>query len=63
MFLCITLYFFILYICSAYNQDSFVECKKCGKYPLGVGYDKGKYHAALNVDGKTVKLGIYNTPR
>ena len=40
-----------------------VNCrKKRGKYPLGVSYDKGKYRAALNVDGKMVKLGVYNTP-
>lgn len=33
-----------------------------GKYPLGVSYDKGKYRAALSVDGKNVKLGCFNTP-
>lgn len=37
--------------------------RKRGKYPVGVSFDKGKYRAALNVDGKTVKLGVYNTPK
>ena len=37
--------------------------RKRGKYPLGVNYEKakGKYRAALNVDGKTVKLGHFDT--
>lgn len=37
--------------------------RKRGKYPLGVNYEKakGKYRAALNVDGRTIKLGHYNT--
>ena len=40
-----------------------LNCKrKRGKYPVGVSFDKGKYRAALNVDGKAVKLGVYNTP-
>ena len=37
--------------------------RKRGKYPVGVSFDKGKYRAALNVDGKTVKLGVFNTPK
>lgn len=43
-----------------------LNCKrKRGKYPLGVTYEKAKnkYRAALNVDGKTVKLGVYDTPK
>ena len=42
-----------------------LNCKrKRGKYPLGVSYEKSKnkYRASLNVDGKNVKLGYYNTP-
>ena len=41
-----------------------LNCKrKRGKYPLGVNYEKakGKYRAALHVDGKTVKLGHFDT--
>lgn len=36
--------------------------RKRGKYPIGVSYDKGKYRAALNIDGNAVKLGVYSTP-
>lgn len=38
--------------------------RKRGKYPLGVNYEKGKdkYRAALNIDGRNVKLGHFNTP-
>lgn len=42
-----------------------LNCKrKRGKYPLGVSYERSKnrYRASLNVDGKNVKLGYYNTP-
>ena len=41
-----------------------VNCRrKRGKYPLGVHYEtaKGKYRAELNVDGKIVKLGRFDT--
>ena len=41
-----------------------LNCKrKRGKYPLGVNYEKakGKYRAALRVDGKIVKLGHFDT--
>lgn len=45
-------------------QEKDATCRrKHGKYPVGVSFDKGKYRAALNVDGKTVKLGVYNTPK
>lgn len=36
--------------------------RKRGKYPVGVSYDKGKYRAALNVDGRNVKIVVFNTP-
>lgn len=37
--------------------------RKRGRYPLGVNYEKkkGKYCAELNTDGRTVKLGHFNT--
>ena len=37
--------------------------RKRGKYPIVVSYDKGKYRAALNIDDKNVKLGVYGTPK
>lgn len=40
-----------------------VNCRrKRGKYPIGVSYHNGKYRAELNVDGRCVKLGVFNTP-
>lgn len=43
----------------------FLDCKKVrGKCPVGVHYDKGKgkYRASLNVGGRNIKLGTFDTP-
>lgn len=37
--------------------------RKRGRYPIGVSHDRGRYRAALNIDGRNVKLGTYDTPK